>query len=62
MIGGGASGLSATYQLMKQGFTEITIFEKDTLLGGVTTTERVDGKDYDMAIMFVVGSCCLPVS
>jgi hypothetical protein len=55
VLGGGASGLTAAYLLKKQGYEDVTVFEKDSEVGGVARTEYVKGKPYDMATMFVPG-------
>jgi len=41
VIGGGISGLSAAYYLMKKGYN-LSIFEKENRFGGTIVTERMD--------------------
>ncbi len=55
IIGGGASGLTAAYLLEKEGYRQVTVFEKEDSVGGVAHTVFVDGKAYDMSTMFVPG-------
>lgn len=43
VIGGGISGLSACYELERQGFGEVCLFERSDRLGGVILTEKVEG-------------------
>lgn len=43
IIGGGLSGLSATYQLARDSRSEFTLFEASPRLGGIVETVRQDG-------------------
>ncbi len=48
VIGGGISGLSAAYQLVRERpDVPVTVFERDGRVGGTATTDRVDGFDID---------------
>jgi hypothetical protein len=56
VVGAGASGLTTAYLLRKQGYDSVTVFEKESELGGFARTRFVGGKPYDLATMFVPGS------
>lgn len=47
IIGAGPAGLTAAYQLAKQGILP-TVFEKDRLVGGIARTESYKGYRYDI--------------
>lgn len=55
IIGAGASGLSAAYCLKKAGFTRVTVFEKESHVGGKVRTIRLNGKAYEMGAVFQMG-------
>ena len=46
IVGGGISGLSAAYGLHRQGVS-FALFERDTRLGGVIQTDKIDGFTID---------------
>ena len=56
IIGGGAAGLSAGYFLMQQGYTDITILEKDNEIGGKCKSITVGGKSFDLGANYVTSS------
>jgi hypothetical protein len=56
VVGAGASGLTTAYLLQKRGYDRVTVFEKDSEVGGFARTRFIDGKAYDLATMFVPGS------
>ncbi|MGD0124758.1 MAG: FAD-dependent oxidoreductase [Terriglobia bacterium] len=41
VVGGGASGLSAAYLLKKAGYSHVTVFEKESRLGGKCRTVMI---------------------
>jgi protoporphyrinogen oxidase len=47
IIGAGLTGLSAAYHLEKKGYTNFTIFEKESSLGGLCGTKIQDGFTFD---------------
>lgn len=47
VLGGGFSGLSAAYYLLKNGHT-VTLFEKEPVLGGLASGFRGNGWDWDL--------------
>ncbi|WP_435356770.1 FAD-dependent oxidoreductase [Emticicia sp. SJ17W-69] len=48
IVGGGISGLTAAYQLQKQGYSNITVFEKSDKVGGKCLTNITDWKAFDL--------------
>ena len=48
IIGSGPAGTSAAYYLHKNGFENVTIFEKEKYIGGKCSTFQFEGKSYDM--------------
>jgi len=48
IIGAGASGLTAAYELQKKGFTRITLYEGDSRIGGKVKTIEVDGREVEL--------------
>lgn len=47
VIGAGPAGLTAAYELSKQGI-ETTVLEKDSIVGGIARTESYEGYHFDM--------------
>jgi hypothetical protein len=56
VVGAGAAGLTTAYMLKQLGYDDVTVFEKDSEVGGFARTRFIDGKPYDLATMFVPGS------
>ncbi len=56
IIGGGAAGLSAGYFLMQQGYTHITILEKENQIGGKCMSITVGGKSFDLGANYVTSN------
>lgn len=48
IIGAGAAGLTAAYELQKNGYKDITILEAEQHLGGIATTAEYHGNRMDM--------------
>lgn len=48
IVGAGISGLTAGYQLIKQGYKNVTILEKDDRVGGKCYTPVIDNHPYDL--------------
>ncbi|KAM3397759.1 hypothetical protein P3S68_001272 [Capsicum galapagoense] len=48
IIGGGPSGISAAYALVKLGYTNITILEKYHSVGGMCESVDIEGNIYDL--------------
>jgi hypothetical protein len=48
IVGGGISGLTAAYQLQKQGYSNITVFEKAEKVGGKCLTNITDWHPFDI--------------
>ena len=48
VVGGGAAGLSAAYLLKKAGYSHVTVFEKDSRLGGKCKTVMLNGRSYEL--------------
>ena len=48
IIGAGAAGLTAAYELQKQGYHELTVLEANDHLGGIATTASYQGNRMDM--------------
>jgi hypothetical protein len=48
IIGAGAAGLSAAHYLRQQGYTHVTVLEKEAQVGGKCHTVHVDGRAYDL--------------
>lgn len=52
VVGGGPAGLSAAYRLKKAGYTNVTVLERASEVGGKTETIEYQGHNYEMgAIM-----------
>lgn len=49
IIGAGLAGLSAAYHLEKQGFTDYLTLEKDSEVGGLCKSFRINGFTFDFA-------------
>jgi protoporphyrinogen oxidase len=52
IIGGGISGLVTAISLQKKGYQNITLFEKNTRLGGKLYTTWYKGKPYELGSLF----------
>ena len=48
IIGGGPAGLTAAYELARQGWRNITVLERETLLGGISRTLEYKGNRIDI--------------
>ena len=49
VIGGGPAGLTAAYELLKQGKDiEVTVFEESDCFGGISKTVNYNGNRMDM--------------
>ncbi|KAG9450664.1 hypothetical protein H6P81_010629 [Aristolochia fimbriata] len=48
IVGGGPSGLSATYALAKLGYNNITVLEKHHTVGGMCESVDIEGRIYDL--------------
>ncbi len=53
IIGAGISGISAAYYLKKQGYENVTIFEKENRLGGKILSREFDGPLYELGAVWV---------
>ncbi len=60
IMGGGAAGLSAAYYLQQNGYTNVTVLEKEERIGGKCHTVSIDGSPCDLGARFVT-SCDLHV-
>lgn len=56
IVGGGAGGLSAAFNLRSAGYTNVTVLEKADHLGGKCHSPVVDGVAYDMGALEVTPS------
>jgi protoporphyrinogen oxidase len=57
VVGGDASGLSAAYLLKRAGYSHVTVFEKESRLGGKCRTVMLNGRSYELgAIVHVRGA------
>jgi protoporphyrinogen oxidase len=54
IIGGGPMGLTCAYELLKQGYS-VELFEKDSVLGGMSAHFDFSGLDIEMYYHFVCG-------
>ena len=59
IIGAGISGLAAAHILIDAGHT-VTLFEKDTSVGGRVATRKCDGFTYDYGAQYIKGGA--PIS
>lgn len=50
IIGGGITGITAASQLFKQGYTNVTILEAESRIGGRIKTQKVDDKYLELGI------------
>ncbi|KAI4340550.1 hypothetical protein MLD38_025375 [Melastoma candidum] len=48
IVGGGPSGLSAAYALVKLGYNKVTVLEKQHSVGGMCESVEIEGKVYDL--------------
>ncbi|CAM6111386.1 unnamed protein product [Calypogeia fissa] len=48
VVGGGPSGLSAAYQLLKLGYKNVTVLEQNGKVGGMCGSELIEGRVYDL--------------
>ncbi|MFH1154076.1 MAG: NAD(P)-binding protein [Pseudomonadota bacterium] len=48
IIGGGPAGLSAAFELSADKDTQVVVFEKSTLVGGISRTESYRGYHFDI--------------
>lgn len=55
VIGGGIAGLTAAYWLQKQGHT-VTVFEKESFVGGRMATRVIDGFHFDIGANFFINN------
>lgn len=53
IVGGGPAGLTAAYYLEKEGYTNVTVFEKSGQVGGKCHTLNHDGRAYDMGAIMI---------
>jgi UDP-galactopyranose mutase len=47
ILGGGLAGLSTAWHLKKNGYDNFHLFEKESRVGGLTRSEKVDGFSFD---------------
>ena len=55
VIGAGIGGLSAAHYLKKSGFSDITVYEKDSDVGGKINSFIYEGKPYEMGAVWLGG-------
>ncbi|XP_070663923.1 uncharacterized protein [Malus domestica] len=48
IVGGGPSGLSSAYALVKVGYSNVTVLEKHHTVGGMCESVDIEGKIYDL--------------
>lgn len=48
VVGAGPAGLTAAYLLAKQGLTDITVLEADSMMGGISRTAQYKGFRFDI--------------
>ncbi len=53
IIGAGISGLTAGHYLRKEGFKNVTIFEKEAEIGGKVLSKNFEGSIYDLGAVWV---------
>jgi len=53
IIGAGASGLSAAYYLKKLGYRDVTVFEKESYVGGKVLSYEYERKTYDLGAIII---------
>ncbi len=56
IIGAGPAGLTAAETLKEKGYTNITLFEKDSTAGGKCCSMKYDGKWYELGAGIIVES------
>ncbi len=56
VVGGGISGLTAAYCLQKKGYTNVTLLEGNSRIGGKCYSIKYRGKTYEMGTMMGVPS------
>lgn len=65
VVGGGPSGLSAAYQLVKLGYKNVTVLEQHSKVGGMCGSELIEGtlqfslQDSLVHFIFLGKSCSL---
>jgi protoporphyrinogen oxidase len=53
IIGAGASGLTAAYYIIKLGYRDVTVFEKEDYVGGKVLSYKFEGKTYDLGAIII---------
>ena len=48
IVGAGAAGLAAAHYLKQKGYTHITVYEKESRVGGKVYTDTIGGKPYEL--------------
>jgi len=53
IIGAGVSGLSAAYYLKKLGYRDVTVFERESYVGGKVLSYEYEGNTYDLGAIII---------
>ena len=53
VIGGGAGGISVGYFLQKQGYTQVTVLEREGQIGGKCDSLTYQGKSFDLGANYI---------
>lgn len=56
IVGAGPAGLTAARYLTNKGYTDITVFEKNSEVGGKAFTVMYEGLAYDMGAIYILSS------
>ena len=56
VIGAGPAGIATAYELRKQGYVNVTVFERATRVGGLCLSEGFHGRAFDLGANYVTSS------
>ena len=56
IVGAGAAGMAAAYELRRRGYSDITIFDRRPRVGGKCLTQFIGGRPYEIGALIVANS------